>query len=111
MYLGVAVLLAGIAAQAAKTAGEVKRATGIPPRTVGRWRLWWRTRFADSRVLAAERGRFLPPLVIADLPSSLVERFAAPGQDATAAVVRTLCFLSPLGTASVADGLRFVRAR
>ena len=34
VYLGVAVVLASIAAQAAATAREVRRATGIPSRTV-----------------------------------------------------------------------------
>ena len=110
VYLGAAVILASIASQVLTTAREVKRATGIAARTVGRWRAWWQSRFAGSRLFEEQRGSFLPPLVIADLPSSLVGRFQIGGRDAAAALVRTLCFLSPLTTGSVADGARFVRA-
>ena len=112
VYLGVAVLLASIASQALATAREVKRATGIRARTVSRWRRWWQTGFAEGRLLEAQRGRFLPPLVIAELPRSLVERFeiaAGAGQDLATALVRTVGFLAPLTTTSVADGARFVR--
>jgi hypothetical protein len=111
VYVGVAVLAAGIAAQALATAREVKRATGIPARTVERWRQWWHTRFASGRFFEAQRGIFVPPLVIADLPGSLVGRFADARRDPAAALVHTLGFLSPLTTATVTDGSRFVRMR
>lgn len=109
VYLGAAVILAGIASQVLATRREVKRATGIPARTVRRWQTWWRTRFPEGRLFQEERGRFLPPLVIAELPTSLVERFDRAGRDLAEAVVRTLGFLAPLTTASVWDGARFVR--
>ena len=109
VYLGAAVIVASLASQVLARAREVKRATGIPARTVGRWRAWWQSQFARSRLFEEQRGRFLPPLVIADLPSSLVGRFSIGGGD-QAALVGTLCFLSPLTTSSVADGARFVRA-
>lgn len=111
VYLGAAVILASIAAQALATAREVKRATGIAARTVGRWRRWWQTGFPQSRLFQAQRGRFVPPLVLEELPSSLVDRFEVQGGAATAALVRTLGFCSPLTTASVADGARFVRVQ
>ena len=109
VYVGAAVILASMAAQALATPREVKRATGIPARTVNRWRAWWQGGFVHSRLFAAERGRFLPPLSIAELPGSLVERFAFAARDAGTALVRTLVFLSPLTTLSVVDGSRFVR--
>ena len=109
VYLGVAVILAGMASRARATAGAVKRTTGIPARTVARWRSWWRTRFPESRLMQAERGRFLPPVVVEELPASLVERFDRAGGDLVEAVVRTLGFVAPLTTASVQDGSRFVR--
>lgn len=109
VYLGAAVVLASLASQALATAREVKRATGIPARTVSRWRRWWQTGFADSRAFAAQRGRFLPPLEVAELPASLVERFARAGHESMTALVRTLCLLAPLTTSSVANGARFVR--
>ena len=77
VYLGVAVILASIASQALGAAREVKRATGIPARTVGRWRRWWQTGFAKSRPFEAARGRFVAPLPIAELPASLVSGSSA----------------------------------
>lgn len=112
VYLGAAVILASIASQALAAAREVKRVTGIPARTVGRWRLWWQTQFVESRLFEKERGRFIPPLVLADLPAALIERFERVGcaeQDKAQALVHTLCFVAPLTTASVVDGARFVR--
>jgi hypothetical protein len=114
VYLGAAVILGSIAAQALTTAREVKRATGIPARTVDRWRQWWHTRFADGPFFEAQRGLFVPPLVISDLPCSLVERFdgaGCPERDWATALVHALAFVSPLTTASVTDGSRFVRVR
>jgi hypothetical protein len=112
VYLGAAVILGSIASQALATAREVKRVTGIPARTVGRWRLWWQTQFVESRLFEKERGRFIPPLVLAELPAALVERFEQvrrAAQDKAQALVHTLCFVAPLTTASVADGARFMR--
>ena len=109
VYLGVAVVLASILSRAVAKAREIKRATGIPSRTVRRWGAWWQTGFPRSRLFRAERGRFLPPLEIAALPESLVDRFVRPGRDAAEALVGTLGFLAPLTTGSVADGARFVR--
>jgi len=109
VYLGAAVILASLASQALASAREVRRATGVPARTVGRWRRWWQMGFAESRVFEEQRGRILPPLEVAQLPATLVERFARAGHDAAAALVRTLGLVSPLTTTSVADGARFVR--
>ena len=109
VYLGVAVVMASILSRSARSAGEVKRTTGIPSRTVARWRSWWSTGFIDSRLYQEERGRFLPPLEIEALPASLVERFIGAGVAAATALVRTLGFLAPLTTASVPGGSRFVR--
>ena len=111
VYLGVAVLMAGIVSRALSTPREVKRATGIPSRTVGRWGAWWQTGFVEGRLYQEERGRFLPPLVIAELPASLVERFDRAGRDFAEALVRTLGFVAPLSTASVTGGSRFVRVQ
>jgi len=111
VYLGVTVVLASIAALAASRPREVRRATGIPHRTVSRWRAWWQTDFPKSRLFEQERGRFMPPLEVVALPASLVERFVAAACDINAAIVRTLGFLAPLTTASVGDGSRFVRVR
>ena len=107
VYLGVAVVVAGVLARAAATAAEIKRRTAIPPRTVERWRAWWQTGFVESRLFAEQRARFMPPLELAGLPVTLLERFAIAGE--AGALVRTCAFLAPLTTGSVADGSRFVR--
>ena len=109
VYLGVAMLLAGIASRTLATARAVKRTTGNPARTVARWQTWWRTGFPESRLFREQRDLFQPPLAIDELPLSLVERFDRAGHDLADAAVRALGFLAPLTTASVADGSRFVR--
>jgi hypothetical protein len=109
VYLGVTVVIAGVLARAAATARVLKRVTGIPARTVKRWQDWWRGGFVESRLYAEERGRLMPPLDVAALPESLVERFAIAGRELGEALVHTCAFLAPLTTASVEDGARFVR--
>lgn len=109
VYLGVAVVLASAVAQVAATGRAVRRATGVPIRTVRRWREWWQTKFPESRLYEEERGRFMPPLVIAALPAELVMRFEHAGRDADEVLVRTLAFLAPLSTSSVTVGASFVR--
>lgn len=111
VYAGVAVVLASIAWRASTGASEARRVTGIPTRTVGRWITWWETKFPQSRLHQEERGRFVPPLVIGQLPASLVERFEVAAGEVGAALVGALVFLSPLTTQSVACGSRLVRAR
>ena len=111
VYLGVAVVVASMFARTAIVPGEVERETGIPRRTVSRWRSWWQTDFPASRVFEEQRGRFMPPLEIEALPASLVERFMGAGRDAAAALVRTMGFLAPLTTQSVVGGSRFVRVQ
>jgi hypothetical protein len=111
VYLGAAVVVAGMAAQALATARHVKRATGIPARTIERWRQWWQTRFASSALFEAKRGIFVPPLVVTELPRALLERFGDAGRDPARALVQTLGFLSPLTTATPTDGSRLVRVR
>ena len=50
VYLGVVVMVASIFANTTRAPGEVKRTTGIPRRTVNRWRKWWRSGFVKSRL-------------------------------------------------------------
>jgi hypothetical protein len=109
VYLGVAVVIAGVLARAAATAAEIKRRTAVPPRTVERWRAWWQTSFVESRLFAEQRAHFMPPLELAGLPGTLLERFVVDGNELAGALVRTCAFLAPLTTGSVADGARFVR--
>ena len=88
---------------------EVRRTSGIPTRTVNRWGTFWRRDFPRSRLFEEQRGRFLPPLATGSLPASLMERFEREGRDVQEVLVRTLAFLAPLTTGSVAGGAGFVR--
>lgn len=110
VYLGAAVLIASLWARVVTSAREVKRRTGIPSRTVARWLKWWQTGFVDSRLYREQANRFMPPLDLRALPTSLVQRFLGAGADtAVEAILHTAGFLAPLTTGSVGDGARFVR--
>jgi hypothetical protein len=111
VYLGVAMVLASIVALTTPSAQELERKTGIPGRTVRRWRMYWENDFQKSRLFQEQQGRFLPPLCVARLPASLLERFERAGRQEEEVLVHTLCFLAPMTTESVPDGSRFVRAR
>jgi hypothetical protein len=66
---------------------------GIDRRTLARWRAWWRSTFTDSRFAPITRAVFMPPLQIASLPVSLLDRFAGDIERKLAAMLR---FLGPL---------------
>jgi len=74
---------------------------GVDRRTVRRWRRWWHEVFPMTAFWRVQRGRVLPPVEEATLPSSLLERFAGSSSSTLAAALR---FLSPLTTASMAVG-------
>ena len=72
---------------------------GIDRRTLGRWRKWWLETFAGSfRPVAM--AAFMPPLDLAGVPATLLDRYAG---DLAAKLVGLLRFLSPLtgGTAAM----------
>ena len=110
VYVGAAVVLAVMVAETAERAREVRRRTGVPPRTVRRWRGWWQKKFPRSRLYRAESARFMPPLERTRLPGSLIERFERVGRCAEEVLVRVLGFIAPLSTTSVTIGASFVRA-
>ena len=96
MYLAVMVVLASIArlgmtgAQAAK----LDQLLGVPHRTVGRWRHWWRNAFDKTVFWQSSRSHVMPPIATDQLPASLLERFHA---DTPADQMRLLLrFLIPL---------------
>lgn len=111
VYLGAAVVIASLWARVLTKAREIKRATGIAPRTVARWRAWWHDGFVASGLWRESASRFMPPVDLEALPTSLVERFTSPTQPADDAISRTVAFLAPLTTCSVSDGARFVRVQ
>jgi hypothetical protein len=66
---------------------------GIDRRTLARWRVWWRSTFADGWFQPIAAAAFMPPLDIAGLPVSLLDRFAGGIEQKLTALLR---FLGPL---------------
>jgi hypothetical protein len=66
---------------------------GIDRRTLARWRGWWRSTFTDSGFAPIAKAVFMPPLQIAGLPVSLLDRFAGDIEQKLTALLR---FLGPL---------------
>jgi hypothetical protein len=99
VYLGaVVVLVAAMRHGATPTrVARLRELVGASPRTLARWRRWWREAFAASRFWRAAAGRFGTPIVRELLPWSLLGRF---GGDARDQLVATLRFLGPITTAS-----------
>jgi hypothetical protein len=69
---------------------------GIPIRTLKRWRTWWREDFPCTSFWQSARERFIPPVVIAQLPLSLLERFN--GGEMAERLRQALRFIAPLST-------------
>ena len=68
----------------------------IPIRTLKRWRTWWREDFPRTSFWLSVRERFMPPVVTAQLPLSLLERFDA--GEMTDRLTQALRFIAPLNT-------------
>jgi hypothetical protein len=66
---------------------------GIDRRTLARWRAWWRSTFTDGAFAPVARAALVPPLEIAGLPVSLLDRFAG---DIAQKLTALLRFLGPL---------------
>lgn len=67
----------------------------VSPRTLLRWRRWWRAVVPLSRFWEAMRGRFAVPVATEALPGSLLAAFSARAQPREQ-VVSVLLWLSPL---------------
>jgi len=105
VYVGAVVIAASMVALMIERASALRRATGVPARTVRRWRSYWRTSFTRTEVFVAAAAR-LVGLDVEQLPTSIVERM--PG-GAAEQIARTLELLAPITTGSVPDGARFLR--
>jgi hypothetical protein len=87
----VSVMRAGASSASAR---RELRALGVPWSTIRRWRHWWRTEFVALPLWQLGRAQFMPPVDDAQLPASVLERFAGtvPGE----ALMNLLHWLSPL---------------
>jgi hypothetical protein len=96
VFLGAMVVLIS-AMQSGLTPARVRQLqelVGVSRRTIARWREWWCRVFTESPFWRAH-GAFVPPVTTADLPASLLRRFAG---DAEHQLVLLLRFLAPITT-------------
>jgi hypothetical protein len=70
----------------------VQELVGVSQQTVVRWREWWCRVFTDSPFWRAH-GAFVPPVTTADLPASLLRRFAGAVEQQLVSLLR---FLAPI---------------
>jgi hypothetical protein len=66
---------------------------GIDRRTLARWRSWWLSTFTNGPFALAATATLMPPVDIAGLPVSLLDRFAGGLEQQLTALLR---FLGPL---------------
>ena len=95
VYLGLIVVLipqrrSTLSAAAVQLCDDLE----VPPRTIARWRQWWRQRFATTALWQEVCARFMPPVQTIDLPTSLVARFTGAVHEAMARLLTLLCPLS-----------------
>lgn len=99
VYLGAIVVLIS-AMRCGPTPARMRRLhelVGVSRHTVARWGKWWSEELPATCFWAGLAGTLMPPLAIADLPASLLERFAGPPDERLLALLR---WLSPLGVGS-----------
>ena len=92
LYVAAVVLLAS--PPAGGSVRHLCEQLGIPRRTLVRWRQWWTQELPSLEFWTGARTRFMPPLVVEQLPLSLLDRFDAP--DPSGRLAQALCFLSPV---------------
>jgi hypothetical protein len=80
-----------------RSARQLRSHFGADRRTLVRWRRWWEAFFPRSDFWRRMRDRFLPPLLEADLPRSLIDRFT--GHSLRDRVIAMLRFLRGLFSA------------
>jgi hypothetical protein len=99
VFFGVVVLLVPVLRDGL-TPRRLSRLSGqfaVSLRTLRRWMRWWRDSFAASAFWLASQGRFAQPVVVQELPSSLLGSFKGAGTS-WPRVLAVLRFLSPITT-------------
>jgi hypothetical protein len=91
LVLAVVLVSAGRAESA--SASRLSEMLAVPVRTVDRWRKWWYAQFPLTLLWRAACARFMPPVLAARLPASLLDRFAGSAPDC---LMRLLLFLTAL---------------
>jgi hypothetical protein len=95
VYLAAIVVLIAILQSGvnASRIGRLAAIVAVPPRTIARWRRWWRSTFTATPFWQAARARLMPPVAEQQLPASLLERFAGDDRERLLALLR---FLGPI---------------
>ena len=103
VYVGALLVLFGNAAagtaRAATSASliaSLSTASGIPVRTLERWRTWWTSAVPATRWWRTLAPRFVPPVAAATLPVALLARVGT--GDSKARLVAVLGLTRPLST-------------
>lgn len=119
VYVEAVVLFASVVMILAVAVAAASRVTGVPRRTLRRWRAWWTGTFPISPLWIDLKAQFAPPPpASATMPWSLAEQLAvvlSPPRDGKKAAsldeIALLAgrLLAPATTSSVADGSRFLR--
>jgi len=69
---------------------QLRELFGVSRRTVERWRVWWRTTFAESRCWREAAAIFMPPVEVARLPASILERLLGSEEERLILLLRLL---------------------
>ena len=93
VHLALAVVLVSDRGPTPAAARRLSQQLSVSPRTVERWRQWWRERFPATDLWQTMCARFMPPLDVGSLPTALLARFAGVGVEP---MRRLLMFLTPL---------------
>ena len=106
VYIAVWVIVASAAARPMRLTGRgvPRQVHGVPVRTVRRWLEWWQTVFALGRFWSEAKAHFAPPVEVAELPASLVERFGT----GSVALEKLLRFTAPITTESASTRIAMV---
>lgn len=105
VYVEACIIVASVIGSTQATARRVRASTGVPARTVARWRLWWARGFVATPVFAQLVARFVG--LAGALPGAILEQMVTPAIDRLALLSQ---WLAPITTASVPDGSRFLGA-
>jgi len=108
VYLGVLVILVMAMEHGlnAKRRKQLIEQLDLYPQTLARWRRWWRKIFPVSRCWQENRGHFIPPVDVNQLPGALLGRLSF--DDLQHRVCLLLRLLAPLTTTSWSGSLRVV---
>lgn len=92
VYLGaVVVVIAALCCGATPARMErLKELVGVSSQTVRRWLEWWREILPQTRCWRVVRGRLASPVVLGELPQSLLDRFRGSDMRRVLLLLRTI---------------------